>query len=542
MLKKKPIEIINFNCSNDESGAFERQALYTIFFDTYKYLASSGCPENRQSELVQKIKTLREKINQEGNYNNPAYEEYSKWCQELIDFCESFISQQGNPYSKEIIMLLCLKVRVQKLKGKCDRQESDMFEPYYASYSSRYLNPKLFHEAEAEVLKEVYPAALKLLWDKLNQPAYVHLDIPAVAWIVKQFNIDIPLSIQIFRKLLDRLVVREGRDRFELGNCLIENIPMPVIEEIKQKLLDKDWLPAGMPQLHEMLNILFLKDLGLGEYFLNNIKLLNDIAACHHDKPFFYAFLRKLTPQHGYSRRALQLGFDYNHVIEVIVKSFPRDRKDATDILYEALARGDASTAQRLKDLINTHEVRGQETKEMSSVQVNSGEGSKSKFFVQTHQQYRKYEDGLAFNLQEFFNYLEEKYNQLEKTQSEQHFIKHPNNFVAMLTKLGLIPEDSVTEFKMEFTKLFNVTFLPEQSAVNAENSKSQIDPETRTLIEKRDIQIRELTELNQNMAKRFEGMFETLQEQILRLQARVDELEKERHPKETASAHSPRH
>lgn len=522
----KEYRIINFNYSKTDEGELEEKILGSLFPAHYSTPTHLESPKDK---LKRKGYSLSKEI------NSPTLNQadYSKVCQNMMDFCDELIGLQTDKYTLQMLMLLRLKARVRLLKKKSDQKQCNFLEPYEIK-NGIYNDVNFFAREEVEVLKEMYPVALELLKEKLDQTvdgSCLKPDIDALGWVVKRFVYsDISsLCIEVFLKLISQFIYTGSDFYVPLLSCFRENLSTLFAENLANRILvDQKFIKQI--QYHNQVSFLLdvLKEIvpTFPEILINNVSGLNFITKSYPSgNPRMFSLLYNLSLKStGFFRRVLQAGFEYQVFAAIFLTLFNEYRNTLTEILYEALARGDLSTAEKLLNLTNKHENKTEITKEKISEKTNTETTSAAKIVVKKSNIYTKYEDGLILDMDKFLAYLEEKYQRenpnLATTspgffarpagatkQSSLFFINQPNSMIAILTKLGIIPEDAVEEAKAIFSKRFGVSFAPEPS-------KLPIAPEVRTIVEAQQKQIEDLM------------VFVNLQqEQIKALQGEVREL-----------------
>lgn len=529
----KEYRVIDFNYSKTDEGELEEKMLGSLFPG---YYSTPPHLESPKDKLKRKGYSLSKEI------NSPTLNQadYSKVCQNMMDFCDELIGLQTDKYTLQMLMLLRLKARVRLLKKKSDQKQCNYLEPYEIR-NGIYTDVNFFAREEVEVLKEMYPVALELLKEKLDQTvsgSCLKPDIDALGWVVKRFVYsDISsLCVEVFLKLISQFIYTGSDFYVPLLNCFRENLSPIFAENLANRIL-ADQKFIKQIQYHNQVSFLLdvLKEIvpTFPEILINNVSGLNFITKSYPSaNPRMFSLLYNLSLKStGFFRRVLQAGFDYQVFAAIFLTLFKEYRTALTEILYEALARGDLSSAEKLLNLTNKHENKTEITKERTSSIINAENASAATTVMKTQNIYIKYDDGLVLDMDKFFAYLEEKY-QREKSglkttppgffapsprttqQSSLFFINQPNSMIAILTKLGIIPEDAVDEVKAIFSKRFGVSFSLKQPEL-------PIAPEVRTLVEAQQKQIQDLTALvNQQQEQ-----IKSLQGEVRELRGRVDSL-----------------
>lgn len=467
--------VINLNYSKDDEGKFEEDNVSSLF-----RVGLNTDPNSRQYRLAVLQLKLNKGFNETlGDYRNIADEEYRSACQGMIELIREY-----NVFSKQDMFLVHLKwlhvqKRLTKIKSQIDRgvKVDEALKPYTINVASNtYANMELFQTTEAEINHEVFLEILPIFQSVVNEARGSSLDYSGcrfdlISWVMKQFTPDTPQGKEIFKQLLlNNKNGAEGNDVFGVG--LEKVLQKSFTEMIAQEILANEPL---LIQIHEakrlrfFFKIILTGDSNLAKRLLENINYLNSIArCCQSDPEFVFGFMTKLGKD--FFRRALQAGFNYQLCISIIKTDFIKYKNEAANILYEALARGDVSTAKELLGLSKIIGFKKNKHKEITFLYNESKQLTKAQ--TKTNSVLTPLEARIEYSTSDLLQYLEEKSRQARPAVSKNtatdffstskqgtlYFIDNHGNFIAMLMELKILSPENSVEFKQTFYDTFKLT------------------------------------------------------------------------------------
>lgn len=180
----------------------------------------------------------------------------------------------------------------------------------------------------------------------------------------------------------------------------------------------------------------------------------------------------------------LMRGLNYRACLEPMIAEFEKYRNSFSLVIYEALARGDQATAERLLRLAKEHQIDKTKTSTKTVENIQSGPTFFNKEKKEVHTEKTQFSELLsAFDLDELIAYLSKKHA-MTTDKAQLYFINRFTEFMGILTTLKLVNDPD--GLRKELEQRFQL-----KSSENNSTDKTQLQSRI-TVLEQQNLELTE--------------------------------------------------